>query len=146
MELVIKHFDELTKEELMEIYALRIAVFVVEQNCPYQDIDGYDPCSYHVYFRDESGIQAYLRVVPPHTRYEEASLGRVISVKRRCGLGTQLLRAGIAVAKEKFFVDRLTIGAQKYARRFYEGVGFRQSSGDYLEDGIPHIHMRLEIQ
>ena len=146
MELVIKHFDELTKEELMEIYALRIAVFVVEQNCPYQDIDGFDPCSYHVYFKDEQGIQAYLRVVPPHTRYEDASLGRVISIKRRCGLATQLLREGIAVAKEKFGVSRLTIGAQLYARKLYEGVGFVQSSGEYPEDGIPHIHMVLELE
>ena len=146
MELVIKHFDELTKEELMEIYALRVAVFVVEQNCPYQDIDGMDPFSYHVYFKNEDGIQAYLRVLPENTRYQDASLGRVISIKRRCGLATQLLREGIAVAREKFGVHRLTIGAQLYARKLYEGVGFVQSSEEYLEDGIPHIHMILELE
>ena len=102
MELIIKHFSELTTEELMQIYKLRIAVFVVEQNCPYQDIDGWDPHAYHLWLKDEEGIQAYLRVLPQNTLYADASLGRVISMKRRCGLATRLLREGIALAREKF--------------------------------------------
>lgn len=146
MELVIKHFSELTTEELMEIYKLRIAVFVVEQNCPYQDIDGMDPYAYHVYLKDEDGIQAYLRVLPQGTRYADASLGRVISVKRRCGLATKILQEGIALAREKFGAKRLILGAQTYARGLYEKVGFVQSSGEYLEDGIPHIHMTQEFE
>ena len=101
MELIVKHFNELTTMELTEIYSLRMAIFVVEQNCAYQDIDGWDPHAYHVYLRDEEGIRAYLRVLPPNTRYPDASLGRVVSNKRRCGLATRVLQAGIAVAKER---------------------------------------------
>lgn len=144
MELVIKHFDELTNEELLEIFRLRIAVFVVEQNCPYQDIDFADKVAYHLYLKDKDGIQAYIRVLPPGATYEDASIGRVISVKRRCGLATRLLKEGIALAKEKFGAKRLTIGAQVYARKLYEGVGFVQSSEEYLEDGIAHIHMTMQ--
>lgn len=144
MELVIKHFKELTTEELFEIYKLRVSVFVVEQNCAYQDIDDADKVAYHVYFKDEDGIQAYIRVLPQGTTYEDASIGRVISIKRRQGLATALLKEGIALAKEKFGANRLMIGAQTYARKLYEGVGFVQSSDEYIEDGIPHIHMILE--
>lgn len=145
MELIIKHFNELTTLELLEIYKARIAVFVVEQNCPYQDIDGCDQDAYHVYLKDENGIQAYLRVLPQGVRYEDASLGRVISIKRRCGLATRVLKVGIDLAREKFGAKRLIIGAQVYARSLYEKVGFVQCSGEYLEDGIPHIHMTLEL-
>ena len=145
MELYIKHFQELTKEELMEIYRLRIAVFVVEQNCPYQDIDGADQNAYHLYLKDGDGIQAYLRVLPQGVKYPEASIGRVISVKRRCGLATRLLREGIALAKERYGAERLTISAQVYARTLYERVGFVQSSDGKLEDGIPHIQMTMKI-
>lgn len=141
MELVIKHFSELTTEELMEIYRLRIAVFVVEQNCPYQDVDGLDPYAYHMYLKDGEGIQAYLRVLPQNTRYADASLGRVISIKRRCGLATRLLQEGIAVAREKFGAKRLSLSAQIYARTLYEKVGFVPTDEEYLEDGIPHVHM-----
>lgn len=145
MELVIKEFHQLTLQELMEIYQLRIAVFVVEQDCPYQDVDGWDPHAYHVYLKDETGIQAYLRVLPQNTRYPEASLGRVISIKRRCGLATRLLKEGIALAKEKFGAEQLKIGAQLYARTLYEKVGFVQCSGEYLEDGISHIYMKYTM-
>ena len=145
MELVVKHFSELTTLELMEIYSLRMAIFVVEQACPYQDIDGWDSCAYHVYLRDEEGIRAYLRVLPPHSRYPEASLGRVVSNKRRCGLATRVLQAGIAVAREKFGAKRLILGAQTYAQPLYEKVGFISLQDDYLEDGQPHVHMILEL-
>lgn len=145
MELIVKHFNELTAMELMEIFSLRMAIFVVEQNCPYQDIDGWDPHAYHVYLRDEEGIRAYLRVLPANTRYEDASLGRVVSNKRRCGLATRVLQAGIAVAKEKFGADRLMIGAQTYAQPLYEKVGFVSLGDYYLEDGQPHVHMVREM-
>ena len=145
MELVIKHFSELTAEELMQIYKLRIAVFVVEQNCPYQDIDGWDSRAYHLWLKDEDGIQAYLRVLPQGTVYEDASLGRVISIKRRCGLATRLLQEGIALAREKFGAKRLIIGAQTYACPVYEKVGFVRTDYEYIEDGIPHVRMIQEL-
>ena len=146
MELIVKHFNELTAMELMEIFSLRMSIFVVEQECPYQDIDGWDPHAYHVYLRDEEGIRAYLRVLPRNTRYAEASLGRVVSNKRRCGLATRVLQAGIAVAREKFGAQRLIIGAQTYAQPLYEKVGFVSMEDEYLEDGQPHVHMMLELE
>lgn len=146
MELIMKHFNELTTDELMEIYKLRIAVFVVEQNCPYQDVDGWDPHAYHLWLKDEEGIQAYLRVLPQGTLYDDASLGRVISIRRRCGLVTRLLQEGIALAREKFSAKRLIIGAQTYACPVYEKVGFVRTNYEYMEDGIPHVRMIQEFE
>lgn len=145
MEWNIKRFDELTIEELYEILKLRAAVFVVEQKCPYQDVDDKDKHAYHVYLKDETGIQAYLRVLEAGVSFEEVSIGRVISVKRRCGLGSSLLEAGITVAKEKLNASSIRIEAQSYARNFYEVHGFKQVSEEFLEDGIPHIEMLLVL-
>ena len=137
MELVIKRFDELTLQELYEILRLRVNVFVVEQHCPYPEIDGRDAFSHHLYYRDEDGIQAYLRVVDAGVSFDEASIGRVLSRKRRCGLAGSLLREGIRFANETLGVDALRIEAQTYARGLYEKAGFRQVSEEFLEDGIP---------
>lgn len=145
MKLIVKHFRELTTEELFEIYKLRVAVFVVEQNCPYQEVDCADLVAYHLYLKDESGLQAYLRVLPKGATHEEVSIGRVISVKRRCGLGTQIVKEGISVAKEKFDAKQIVIEAQTYARKLYENVGFVQSGEEFLEDGIPHIPMTYQF-
>lgn len=138
---VTKHFNELTTEELFNIYKLRVAVFVVEQNCPYQEIDDAGKFAYHLYLKNEDGIQAYLRVLPQGITYDDVSIGRVISIKRHQGLATQLLQVGIQFAEGKLNARRITIGAQTYVRKLYESVGFVQSSKEYLEDGIPHIHM-----
>lgn len=145
MDLVVKRFDELSLDELYEILKVRAQVFVVEQNCPYQDLDGKDKYSYHVYFKDETGIQAYLRVVEKGVSFEEASIGRVLTVKRGCGLGKKLMLEGIRIAKEKLCAEKIRIEAQSYAKGFYEKVGFLQVSGEFLEDGIPHIEMLLEL-
>lgn len=143
MELILKHFRELTLDELADIYRLRVSVFVVKQNCPYQEIDAADKTAYHLYLKDEDGIQAYARVLPPGTTFETCSIGRVLSKKRRCGLGTQIVNAAIAAAKEKFSADIITIEAQVYARSLYEKAGFIQISDEFLEDGIPHILMQF---
>lgn len=145
MELIVKHFRELSTEELVDIYKLRVAVFVVEQNCPYQEIDDADKSAYHIYLKDEDGIQAYLRVLPKGVTFPDVSIGRVLAVRRRCGLGSRILAAGIEVAREKFNANRITIGAQVYARKLYEKAGFVQSSEEFLEDGIPHIEMVWEL-
>lgn len=145
MQLVIKGFNELSVEELYEIYKLRVAVFVVEQNCSYQEIDEADKVSYHLYLKDEGKIVAYLRVLPKGVVYEDVSIGRVLSVKRRCGLATRLLREGIQVAKERFGAKEIVLGAQVYAKKLYENAGFVQEGEEYLEDGIAHVHMRLKI-
>lgn len=144
MELIVKHFDELTARELFELYKLRVSVFVVEQSCPYQEVDDADRVSYHVWLRDENGIAACLRVIPAGVSFEDVSIGRVIAVRRRCGLGTRIVAEGLRVAQEKLGAQRVTIEAQTYARALYENLGFRQTSEEFLEDGIPHIRMLWE--
>ena len=132
METVVKRFDELTTAELYEILRVRAEVFVVEQNCAYQDLDGVDQDAYHVFLCEEGKIVAYLRVIDKGKRLDEVSIGRVISLRRRQGLGGILMRAGIETAKEKFGARIIKIGAQVYAKPFYESVGFQQISGEYL--------------
>lgn len=144
MKLVISRFDELTARELFKIYQLRVSVFVVEQQCPYQEVDEADRAAYHVWMEDEDGIAAYLRVIPAGVNFDDVSLGRVIAVRRRCGLGTKIVSAGICVAREKLGAKRIVIEAQTYARGLYEKLGFRQISEEFLEDGIPHIRMLWE--
>lgn len=143
MTLHIKHFTELTSDELYRIIRARVAVFVVEQNCPYQELDNKDLVAWHVWFEDESGVAAYCRVLDKGVSYpDEGSIGRVITVKRGAGLGYKVMMEGIRVAEEKFGQTRLRIGAQQYAQGFYEKCGFvRVSEQPYLEDGIPHIEM-----
>ena len=143
MELAIKHFSELSAEELFEIYRLRVSVFVVEQKCPYQEVDDADRVAYHIWLKDEDGIEAYARVLPQGVTFQTASLGRVIAVKRRCGLGSKIVEAAIDVTKTKLCAEKITIEAQDYARSLYEKHGFRQTSEEFLEDGIPHIQMQL---
>ena len=141
IELKIKHFSELSAQELFAIYKLRVSVFVVEQNCPYQEVDDADEHAYHVWFEDEDGIEAYLRVVEPGVVFPECAIGRVIAVKRRCGLGTKIVSAGLRAAQERYGAEAVRIEAQTYARKLYEGLGFVQTSEEFLEDGIPHIGM-----
>lgn len=143
MELIIKPYEELTRDELFEILKLRNAVFIVEQECPYQDIDEIDKTAYHIFLQNEDGIQAYLRLFPSSTSPREARIGRVIAVKRRCGLGSRILAEGIRLAKEKLHASVVGLEAQVYARMLYEKQGFVQTSEDFLEDGIPHIEMKL---
>lgn len=145
MELIVKRFEELTTKELYEILKIRVAVFVVEQNCPYQEIDGKDKQSFHIYLKDDCGIQAYLRVVDKGVSFNEVSIGRVIAVKRRCGIGSRILSEGIKVAKNRLGATAIKIEAQTYAKGFYEQQGFRQISEEFLEDGIPHIQMILDV-
>lgn len=144
MKLVTKTFDELTTAELYEIYKLRISVFVVEQNCPYQEIDDADKTAIHLWQQDEDGIQAYARVLPPGVTSPEASIGRVIAAKRRSGLGTQIVSAAIQTIKEKFHTQTIKIEAQTYVKSLYEKLGFTQISDQFLEDGIPHVMMEYK--
>lgn len=146
MELIVKHFSELSAEELFEVYKLRISVFVVEQKCPYQEADDADRAAYHLWLRDEGGIVAYARVLPPGVTFPTASIGRVIAVKRHCGMGSKIVAAAIRVAETELHAEKITIEAQVYARSLYEKLGFRQTSEEFLEDGIPHIQMQRKGQ
>lgn len=143
MDLVVKRFEELSIEELYEILQVRFAVFIVEQDCIYQEVDGKDQYCYHVYLKDDTGIKAYLRVVDKGISHEEVSIGRVLTTERGIGLGKRILSEGIKVARERMNADRIIIEAQSYAREFYEKVGFKQVSEEFMEDGIPHIKMVL---
>ncbi len=144
MKLTVKRFKELTLAELYEILRLRSAVFVVEQTCPYQDIDNRDQAALHLWLSDEDGIAAYLRVMDKGVYDEEVAIGRVISLRRRRGYALQLLQEGVRVAREAFGAQLISVEAQVYARSLYEKAGFRQASEEFLEDGIPHIRMLLD--
>ncbi|NMM99983.1 acyltransferase [Bifidobacterium sp. DSM 109958] len=141
MQLTAKRFEELTAAELYDIYRVRVAVFVVEQRCAYQEVDDADRRCWHVALRDDDGIAAYCRVIDPGVTFPEASIGRVLATRRRQGLGTRIVREGLAVARERMGADAVHIEAQTYARGLYEGLGFTQVSDEFLEDGIPHIGM-----
>lgn len=145
MDWTVKYFDELTTEELWEIYKIRVDVFVVEQQCYYHEVDEFDKTAYHVFFREGERIGAYLRVLPKGTVFDDVSIGRVIAVKRNCGFGTKIVEKGIEVAREKFQAEKIVIEAQTYARKLYENLGFVQMSEEFLEDGIPHIKMSLDL-
>ena len=144
MDLVVKRFEELSVEEIYKILQVRVEVFVVEQNCVYHEIDDKDKYSYHVFLKDDTGIKAYLRVIDKGVSFEDVSIGRVLTLKRGCGLGNIILLEGIKVAKEKMNANRIKIEAQSYAKEFYEKAGFKQVSEEFLEDGIPHIQMVLD--
>lgn len=145
MELIVKRYDELTLEELYEILKVRQEVFVIDQNCVFQDLDGLDQYALHIFLCDDSGIQAYLRLIEAGKSYEEVTIGRVLSKKRRCGLGTKIMLAGIEEAKDRMNATKIKIAAQSHAKTFYENMGFQQSSEEFMEEGIPHIEMILDI-
>ncbi|CAN5705236.1 GNAT family N-acetyltransferase [soil metagenome] len=141
---VWRAFPELTADELYDIFALRQAVFVVEQKCAYLDADGWDRRSRHLYARDESGrMVAYLRLVEPGVIYAEPSIGRVITHPsvRRTGLGRALMAEGIRGAAEHYPGAALRIGAQSWAENFYRSLGFERVGEEYIEDDIPHREM-----
>ena len=129
MELVRKRFEELSLNELYDILKLRVDVF-----------------AYQIYLKDDDGIQAYLRVIPAGAALDEVAIGRVAARKRHCGLGTQILAAGIQTAVDALNAAKIELEAQVYAKALYEKAGFKQISDEFLEDGIPHIRMLLEIK
>lgn len=142
-ELFVKRFDQLTANELFHIYKLRTAVFVVEQNCPYQEVDDADRTAWHLWLWDGAEIAAYLRLMPGENA-REVAIGRVVSAQRGQGLGRRILDEGIAFAR-KIGAMTVVLAAQTYAKGFYEKAGFRVVSGEFTEDGIPHIKMRLDL-
>ena len=145
MQLLVKHFTELSAAELYAILRARQDVFVVEQNCPFAEIDGKDLDAYHLWFEENGEILAYARVLDRGVSFETPAVGRVISIRRREGLGSRILSEGIRIAREKYSAEAVMLEAQVYARKLYEKQGFVQVSEEFLEDGIPHIIMRLEL-
>ena len=140
-----KSFGELTVDELYELLRVRSEVFVVEQNCVYLDMDGDDQQSIHLWLTDNDKVVALARVCPAGTHMKEISIGRVITTERGKGYGKQIMLHAIDAAIEHFGATLIDIEAQEYARGFYESVGFKQSSGTFMLDGIPHIKMTWSI-
>ena len=144
MEFVIKQFNKLTLDELYKILKVRTSIFVVEQNCPYQELDDLDQSSYHIYLEEDNQIIAYARVISKDNPFHEVSIGRVLVTKRRHGYGTKVVQKAIEVATEKYHAEKIVIEAQTYVKKMYENVGFKQISMPFLEDGIEHIKMVYE--
>lgn len=143
MNTIIKPFDKLTTQELFNIYKLRVDVFVVEQQCPYHEVDDIDLESYHIYLQnDNSKILAYCRLYEQEGRYH---IGREIASERRKGYGTQIMKTAVKFATEELHADTISIEAQTYAKNFYEKLGFIQTSEPFDEDGIPHIQMKYIV-
>ena len=142
---IFKKFDELTATELYHIMQLRNEVFVVEQNCVYQDADNKDQKSFHLCGWHDEKLIAYTRIIPQKISYNEASIGRVVTspAYRKTGLGKQLMIESINSCFRQFNCTAIKIGAQVYLTNFYGSFGFIVCSSQYLEDGIPHIEMLL---
>ena len=139
-----KAFSDLTLDELYELLRIRSEVFVVEQDCVYQDMDGDDQASIHLWLTENEKVVALCRVCPAGTHLSEVSIGRVVTTERGKGYGKRIMLEGIAAAKECFNAKIIEIEAQEYAKGFYEQVGFRQSSAPFILDGIPHIRMTYQ--
>lgn len=140
----IKPFKELSADELCQLLQLRSEVFVVEQNCVYQDIDGKDPKAIHVIGEFEGEIVAYSRIFKAGDYFDQASIGRVVVKEnfRDRKWGHDLIKEAIVAIEKNFGTSEITISAQLYLKKFYESHGFIQTSEEYLEDGIPHIEMK----
>ncbi|WP_435414102.1 GNAT family N-acetyltransferase [Polaribacter aestuariivivens] len=143
MNFITKKFQELTIDELYQILQLRSEVFVVEQDCVYQDVDGKDLKSLHIYGTKNDKIIAYTRIFKAGDYFKNASIGRVVVAanERKYGFGHDLIKASIKAVKTHFNADKITISAQVYLKKFYESHGFVKIGEEYLEDGIPHIRM-----
>ena len=144
LEWKIKRFEALTATELYNLLHLRSEVFIVEQKCPYQDVDNKDQIALHLIGEDNGETVAYARLFKPKDYFEQASIGRVV-VKpsyRDKKLGHILMREAIYFMKHQFGETKITISAQLYLKKFYESHGFIQTSETYLEDDIPHIEMK----
>lgn len=143
MKIKVKTFEELTIHELYEVLALRAEVFVVEQDCVYQDIDGKDQKAIHILGYKNEKLVAYTRCFDQGIYFEEASIGRVIvkQNERKYGYGHDIMKASIEEIEDRFKVTTIKISAQQYLTKFYESHQFKQIGEGYLEDGIPHIAM-----
>ena len=137
-------FDELSARDVHDILRARVDVFVVEQACAFQDVDGADPPSWHLYQRDGAGdLVAYCRILPPGVKFAEASIGRVLTTgaARGTGLGRRLMEEALRRTDTLWPGQPVRIGAQQRLERFYHSLGFQTASAPYDEDGIAHVEM-----
>ncbi|MFN7250192.1 MAG: GNAT family N-acetyltransferase [Anaerobacillus sp.] len=139
----LKTFAELTNDQLYTLLKERINIFVVEQNCPYPELDDLDQNSYHLFFEKEGEVMAYCRILPKGLKYDEVSVGRVIvkEAYRRKGIASELMKRAIEFVQSELNETEIKIQAQDHLRQFYRSFGFKPISETYLEDGIPHVDM-----
>ena len=145
----LAHFDDLSPREVHDIYRARIEVFVLEQNCPFQDVDGVDPHCWHLLGTSMKGsdpfieLVAYSRLVPAGVKFAEPSIGRVLTTAaaRGTGAGRKLMAESLVQAAKLWPGQAIRIGAQARLEKFYNDFGFEKASDMYMEDGIPHIEM-----
>lgn len=143
MKIQIKEFNNLSLQELYAILQLRSEIFVVEQDCVYQDLDGKDEAALHILGFKKKKLVAYTRVFEPGYYFDEASIGRVVvrQNERKFGYGYEIMMASIQVVQIHFKTSDIRISAQCYLKRFYNNLNFVEDGEAYLEDGIPHISM-----
>ncbi|TFJ92332.1 GNAT family N-acetyltransferase [Lentibacillus salicampi] len=143
MDWYIKPFQNLTNDDLYALMKLRVEVFVVEQECAYPELDGYDQQAVHYFLKDDHDIAANVRILPGNTIFEEPSIGRVAVAEkfRGRGYGREIMQKAIDYISNQWHSSEIKIEAQEYLKGFYSELGFRQVSEPYLDDGIVHINM-----
>ena len=147
MKTFIKNFQDLSNTEIYQILRLRSEVFVVEQECIYQDIDNKDKKAVHIFLKEKNEIIAYSRVFKEKEYFENPSIGRVVVANKRrmYGVGKKIMNISIDYIKQNIKAKSIEISAQKYLKKFYSNLGFIQQGEEYLEDNIPHVRMFLII-
>ena len=147
MKTFIKNFQDLSNTEIYQILRLRSEVFVVEQQCIYQDIDNKDEKAVHIFLKEKNEIIAYSRVFKEKEYFENPSIGRVVVANKRrmYGVGKKIMNISINYIKQNIKAKSIEISAQKYLKKFYSNLGFVQQGDEYLEDNIPHLRMFLII-
>ena len=146
METKWKSFSALTKDELYSILNLRQQVFVVEQDCPYQDLDGLDEVGTHLWLEEDNEVVSYLRINPPKTRFDEVSFGRIVTKQsaRKKGLSEAIILKSLEIV-EKEGLGSVRISAQSYLEKYYAKFGFVKCSEEYMEDNIPVSYTHLTL-
>ncbi len=145
MNVTVKIFDELTTTELYEILKARAEIFIMEQNINYQDMDDIDYSSLHCFIKEGDKVIAYLRAFYKNEDKSVVKIGRVLTLEHGKGVGRVLLEESLNAVKEKMHCNKIYIEAQKHAVGFYEKFGFVTTSGEFLEEGIVHVAMELEV-
>lgn len=143
-----KNFSDLSTEELYSLLKARVDVFIVEQACPYPELDNYDQQSLHYFLKDDGNLIAYVRILPKGLKYEVVSIGRVLVVKEHRGKGhaEEIMRKAIDYIVTEWEETTIKIQAQHYLKGFYKSLGFEQVTDVYLEDDIPHIDMVFKLK